>query len=115
MINPINSMSFTPYDPENCLLPMPKYVNFGQVKIGQSIKRVVEITNTLENPLKLTLSSFDNQFTLNKTTIRLSPGESKSVEIIFTPDKEDFKSTQIKITTDSSCFTRIIISGRGFK
>lgn len=105
--------SVTPYYDSNCLLSQPAYIGFYKTKIGQTKSSSIQLTNTTDYPLKISIYSYDSQFYATKPLIQLEPGETKRVDIVFKPTREGFKSTQVQFNSDSACHGHVVVSGEG--
>ncbi len=64
----------------------PLSLHFGEVIILNSVTKELEISNQGNTPLNIeNITSSESQFISNATTLNINPGETKTLDVIFSP------------------------------
>jgi len=64
------------------------FLEFGNVNLGASRSRFIEITNTDDTPIAIAPVSSSPFFVVDNAEVVLAPGESKSIQVVFQPIAE---------------------------
>jgi hypothetical protein len=95
----------------------PAMLNFGQIAIGTSGRRRILIENTGYNPLVVESIDGDgartNQFSVNRMSFSIDPGQSEIVEVVFTPVAAGASQSQVIITSNDADEAELRVDIRG--
>ena len=99
------------------LISSDSYIDFGEIELGESEFIEVELINTYDFPIKVTDIFLDADFTvfdLNENCLGvLAPDDSCYLEVVFTPNEEDWYMGEIDIQSDQGDNFAIELFGEG--
>lgn len=100
-------------------LTVPGSAGFGEIEIGQSITRQIQINNSgdVTNDITLSLDNNDGIFSIQGSTNRtLTAGSQTTVTIEFTPLNAQLYNNELVIFSESDCGNeeyRVVLTGTG--
>jgi hypothetical protein len=88
---------------------------FGNVTVGQSLTRILTISNTGSSILTISnITAGSGQFTVGSWTPTIAAGQSQNVNITFAPTNGQTFSTTLQVTSDATSGTSsMALSGTG--
>ncbi|GEM_PF-6173664 len=94
---------------------LPSALSFGNVKIGQSARQTLTVSNPGALPLSVSgVSSGDPQFTVSTTQFQVAPGGDQQVAVTFTPTSAGAKTATLSIAHNAGGSpTSVSMSGTG--
>lgn len=92
----------------------PSSLNFDPQEIGQSQTLSIDVTNDGTATLDLTSVSIDEpSFTLGAVPASVAPGTTETIDITFTPDREDEILGELTIDNNSENAPAVVVRLRG--